>query len=248
MLAREWTIASMTTFLGNRQMAPVTDQGRRAGILRPAVSFTTAASAPARPPAFPALRLSRGFSSAPPAGHRTLPGSPVRVETARSLRSTVPGFQNLPGQPGPYREQTGQTGPATVQKNPAALSSSTSFESYFRPIQTIEYRGNRFCRSVSHRRPCHTVPRRHYNGRQMVPGLRFFGPQPFTMHHSGACVCAILEPVIFNLLIKNNFFALAHPMLQPSYAIRTIDVRGGSIYQGESNETCDSDHQAFQIG
>jgi hypothetical protein len=93
--------------------------------------------------------------------------------------------------------------------------------------------------------------------------MLFFEPRPGSSHQVGARYCAILEQDTNNNLILNNFFALAHPMLKLSYAIRTIDVRGGSIpnsttgrwpsllgrlYQGESNETCDSDHQAFQIG
>src|SRR5690554_6526959 len=98
----------------------------------------------------------------------------------------------------------------------------------------------------------------------MAPlAMLFFEPGPGSSHYFGARYCAILEQAITNKLIVYKFFAYAHTMLKLSYAIRTIDVRGGSIpnsttgrwpsllgrlYQGESNETCDSDHQAFQIG
>jgi hypothetical protein len=92
---------------------------------------------------------------------------------------------------------------------------------------------------------------------------RHYGSFLWGLRYNGAPRRSILEHTIRNLLFIKTIFALAHTMLKALYAIRTIDVRGGSIpnstnglapsllgrlYQGESNETCDSDHQAFQIG
>jgi hypothetical protein len=92
---------------------------------------------------------------------------------------------------------------------------------------------------------------------------RYSGSFLRALRYNGAPRRSILEHAIRNILFIKIIFALAHTMLKALYAIRTIDVRGGSIpnstnglapsllgrlYQGESNETCDSDHQAFQVG
>src|SRR5690554_2879576 len=102
------------------------NQSLRAAILPPGQTIRNSGVAPVRQHVFPGPRPFHGFSLIPPAGHQILRGSPVPDGTEPTSPWPGPGFQNLPAPPAPYREQTGQTDPATEKKFPGALSSITS--------------------------------------------------------------------------------------------------------------------------
>src|SRR5690554_1614752 len=220
MLAREWTIASMTTFLGNRQMAPGYESGPPGRHPAPGCFIYDCSFCSSSATRFSsASTFSRVFiNTACWASNSSRVTSSRRDSTvitvarawvskssraARAMSGT-----NWPNWPcncakkscGPFIEN---------------LAYNTSFKSDCRPIQTIGHGVIGFAGVYHTAGPAILYPVGIIMAAGWPPGLRIFGPQPRSTHHNGAGACAILEPGIFNILITNTFFALAHPMLRP---------------------------------